>query len=446
MQDPFSHYVPTQTVGVGDAWAVVIGAATFLVPFAFPSLRRDRGAMLIVWASLLLHQVAATVNAFARLVPGGELDALTFHRQGVEWLVDARLTLGFDGHMYVQMLGVLYRAFGPSRLLGAQTSVLAFVLAAGTVSALADELGVARWRRWILAGFALLPTTVFLTSVTLREGLQILFFATATYWAVRYLRTHSPAALLATVGSVLALALWHKGLMLMVPLIPLLAVAWPSGRAARRPAGSVAVRRLKRVGLALAAIAMVAGLARFGMRIATSGTAGGTEVISALGQERALEYAAKYRSGGIGNRARADYGVALDASSPGRLAVSLPLVYVHYLFAPFPWQVRAAVDLYGAAEALARLLLAVGAVVHVARAGPERRAPLLFCLVLFGAMTFVWALGTVNYGTAIRHHLVSNWLLLLLGVPPVVEAARRLVPGRARPRGVASALPHPATT
>ena len=90
MQDPFSHYAPTQTVGVGDAWAVVIGAATFLVPFAFPSLRRDRGAMLIVWASLLLHQVAATVNAFARLVPGGELDALTFHRQGVEWLVDAR--------------------------------------------------------------------------------------------------------------------------------------------------------------------------------------------------------------------------------------------------------------------------------------------------------------------------------------------------------------------
>ncbi len=446
MQDPLSNYTPTQIVGMGDAWALVIGAATFLVPFAFPSLRRDRGAMLVVWASLLLHQVAAVVHAFARLLPGGELDALTFHREGAAWLIDGRLTLGFDGHMYTQVLGVLYRAFGPSRLLGAQTSILAFALAAGTLSALADELGVGRWRRWILAGFGLLPTMLFLTSVTLREGFQILFFLVATYWAVRYLRMHTPGALLATVGATLALGLWHKGLLLMVPIIPLLAVFWPSPGVARPPRGSVASRRLKRLALAVVALAMVGGLARVGLRVGMSGTAGGTEVINALGQDRALEYAAKYRSGGINNRARADYGVTLDVSSPARLAVSLPLVYVNYLFAPFPWQVRAAVDVYGAGEAFARLLLAIGAIVHVARAGPERRAPLLLCLVLFGAMTFVWALGTVNYGTAIRHHLVTNWLLLVLGVPPLAEALRRLAPGRARRRVAGPAMREPALT
>ncbi|GLC27477.1 hypothetical protein [Roseisolibacter agri] len=446
MQESLNRYAPTQIVGMGDAWALVFAAATFLVPFAFASLRRDRGAMLVVWASLLLHQVAATVHAFARLLPGGELDAVSFHRQGVEWLVESRLTLGFDGHMYVQLLGVLYRAFGASRLLGAETSILAFALAAGTVSALADELSVARWRRWILAGFGLLPTMLFITSVTLRESLQILFFVVSTYWAVRYVRTHSPFALVATVGSVLALALWHKGLMLMVPLVPILAVAWPSPGAARRPTGSAAARRLKRIGLAAVAVAMVGGLAQVGMRILKSGTVGGMEVVSALGEDRALQYAAKYRSGGIGNRARADYGVTLDVSSPGRLAVSLPLVYVNYLFAPFPWQIRAAVDLYGAAEAFGRLVLALGAIVGVARAGPERRAPMLLCLVLFGAMTFVWALGTVNYGTAIRHHLVTNWLLLLLGVPTVAEALRRLAPRRSRSRGVARALGEPALT
>lgn len=446
MQDPLSNYTPTQIVGMGDAWALVIGAATFLVPFLFPSLRRDRTAMLVVWASLLLRQVAAVVHAFAWLLPGGELDALSFHREGENWLLSGRLTMGFDGQMYTQVLGVLYRAFGASRLLGAQTSILAFALAAGTLSAVVDELGVARWRRWILAALGLLPTMVFITSVTLREGFQVLFFVAATLWALRFLRTPSPGALLGTVASVLGLALWHKGLLLMVPVIPILAVAWPARSATPRTAprrGSVMGRRLRRLGLAVVSLAMVAGLARVGMRIAMSGTAGGTEVIKALGEARALEYAAKYRTGGIGNRARADYGVTLDLSSPGRLAVSLPLVYVNYLFAPFPWQVRAAVDFYGAGEAILRLVLAIGALVAIRRAEPARRSRLLFCLVLFGTMTFVWALGTVNYGTAIRHHLVTNWLLLVLGVPPIAEAIARMITRRPRPAPAIAPPPEP---
>jgi len=35
-------------------------------------------------------------------------------------------------------------------------------------------------------------------------------------------------------------------------------------------------------------------------------------------------------------------------------------------------------------------------------------------LVLYLLMTFIWSLGTTNYGQAIRHHVLSNWLLIVL--------------------------------
>jgi len=42
----------------------------------------------------------------------------------------------------------------------------------------------------------------------------------------------------------------------------------------------------------------------------------------------------------------------------------------------------------------------------------EKRDYLL--LVLYLLMTMVWSLGTTNYGQAIRHHILSNWLLIVL--------------------------------
>jgi hypothetical protein len=40
-------------------------------------------------------------------------------------------------------------------------------------------------------------------------------------------------------------------------------------------------------------------------------------------------------------------------------------------------------------------------------------------------MAVLWAAGTVNYGTATRHHMVHQWIVLLLGVPALVQ----MVPG-----------------
>lgn len=37
----------------------------------------------------------------------------------------------------------------------------------------------------------------------------------------------------------------------------------------------------------------------------------------------------------------------------------------------------------------------------------------------------MWALGTKNYGMAIRHHLVPYWIIVLLGTPVLAESLNK---------------------
>ena len=45
-------------------------------------------------------------------------------------------------------------------------------------------------------------------------------------------------------------------------------------------------------------------------------------------------------------------------------------------------------------------------------------------ILLYFTITFLWAIGTVNYGTSIRHHVMSWWILTVVGVPSLMQYLR----------------------
>lgn len=49
-----------------------------------------------------------------------------------------------------------------------------------------------------------------------------------------------------------------------------------------------------------------------------------------------------------------------------------------------------------------------------------------FLLILYFSMSLLWAMGTINYGTAMRHHIVPFWILVVLGAPPKLDRFARL--------------------
>ena len=101
-------------------------------------------------------------------------------------------------------------------------------------------------------------------------------------------------------------------------------------------------------------------------------------------------------------------------------------IFANYMFAPFPWQIGSINDVYALLESMLRCVLLFFAVSSWRRSSGELRSCYGFLLIVVLCMEFYWALGTINWGTAIRHHLPSYSILVLLGGPGLALFMREL--------------------
>jgi hypothetical protein len=96
------------------------------------------------------------------------------------------------------------------------------------------------------------------------------------------------------------------------------------------------------------------------------------------------------------------------------------------MFAPFPWQVENVKDIWALLESILRFLLLFFAISSWRRSSGEVRSCYSFLLITVLGMELVWALGTANWGTAIRHHVPGYGVIVLLGAPGLILFMRRL--------------------
>jgi hypothetical protein len=127
---------------------------------------------------------------------------------------------------------------------------------------------------------------------------------------------------------------------------------------------------------------------------------------------------------------RTTYGVMLDTSSVLGLVKTIPLVFVYYMLAPFPWHIENVKDVYAMLESMLRILLLFFAIFSWRRSSGEVRSYYGFLLIVVLGMELMWALGTINWGTAMRHHVPGHSVIVLLGVPGLILFMRRLRIGR----------------
>jgi hypothetical protein len=96
------------------------------------------------------------------------------------------------------------------------------------------------------------------------------------------------------------------------------------------------------------------------------------------------------------------------------------------MFAPFPWQVENVKDVWALLESMLRFVLLFFAVSSWRRSSGEVRSYYGFLLIVVLGLELVWALGTANWGTAIRHHVPGYGIIVLLGVPGLTLFIRKL--------------------
>ena len=126
---------------------------------------------------------------------------------------------------------------------------------------------------------------------------------------------------------------------------------------------------------------------------------------------------------------RATYVVPFNLSSSYAMVYSGLKIYVYYMFVPFPWQVGSLTGLYAGTESIMRMILIYFSVKQWCNACGLQRRLLGLMFILYFSMTFMWAVGTTNYGTAMRHHMLSWWIIVIIGIPPLMTKLNNVCSG-----------------
>lgn len=386
------------------------GLSVFLIVVIFFAYWQPYPELRIVLISaFLLRAALALIHAFAFPLPASQADAIGFERIGWElaegWRAGAPFELITGAHLYSLIIGLVYYVLDRSPLFIQGLNVLFGTLLVYVVAVISRKLfnsRVALFAAWVSCLF---PTLLLHSAITLREVAVVFPFALAILYFIRWLKKSSrvydltKSALCLFVSS-----LFHTG---MFFLLGVLLLFW-----FYRTLG-VSVRL--RMGLFM--VNAVAGLLLLGVLAILLTTGRGLEKVG--GEFTRLldpEYLGARHE--IQAQGRGAYLTDLVITSPADLVYAVPLKTVYFLFAPFPWNITAPVDVVGMVDGLFYLGLIVAGVYGLLQVR-RRHGKLVFwglVLILVTGIT-IFAMGTGNHGTALRHRAKFVFLLIVVASP-----------------------------
>ncbi len=400
--------------------ALILFLVIGLLPFFVRELRNGGRIILAYWFVIALHQVVAFMNNFYFEVVGIPGDAESFHYRGVLRALSGNIVYS-PGHLfYESMLGVIYRLFGPSKLLGEQFSILAFAISCIVLIKILRLLELSSYRASVLLVFGSLPSMVIFSSVTLRESYEILFFMFAVYFGIKmYVERGVSKYYVFMIVSVLLMGLFHYALMVYAVFLVVLFMVWTPF-----PSSGWQIIKKRKLVIVFAMLVSLAGI----ILASKSGLINLNSLpelpkIGVLGIVSNWRGKIPYLVGVAG--ARASYLIPVDFSSPIETIRTFFLIYTHYVFGPFPWRIRNIADVVLFVESVFRMVLIYYSVKHWLKAHGLQRRLLGLMLLLFFSMSFMWSLGTTNYGTAARHNLLAWWILSIAGTPMLMRVLGR---------------------
>jgi hypothetical protein len=126
-----------------------------------------------------------------------------------------------------------------------------------------------------------------------------------------------------------------------------------------------------------------------------------------------LDTIATTRETGAALDARAQYKEYSYGSSVSGSIIQLVWGFFQYFLEPFPWNISAAIDIIAVFENIFRTILIIFVFRNLHSRSHIEFSIVTILLLMFFATEFFWSTGTINWGTAARHHVPSMPLLLM---------------------------------
>ena len=411
-------------------------------------------SVVLLVAILTFHHVVAYLYAFYLNRPQNEVDPDKFFQLAYE--CSAEGYCGYLGiHLYTNYLSKMLE-LGGSLYFVFLLNVLFFVISIYFYLGIAKQLSLKGNRKTYLILYGMWPSVVYFTTLHYREPFELYLLIAGVYFGITGAKSDSILRMLASMVLLLVMGVFHiKGLIYLSPILFLILVSYRFPLTVSSVGKKVILLIIMCVGVYFAQSMYVSKLKTatssnvetpvetyINEQIEIEKTGTNSEMIRGILKENKrsvyeentinqiaggnfidvlMKKVTNYRKAITrdGVPATAFISNISDKSIPVFIATYF-LVYLEYLFSPFIFQVNSLPGLLAYAESVLRLILFASTLVLLKR---YPQACILFIIYL--AITAMWAIGVISYGASIRHHVQTNWILILLGVPIISEYIRK---------------------
>ena len=356
--------------------------------------------MKYILLGFFLRLIIAIWNGFFGPSIGADGDALLFHDIAVEvsrfGVFDTKFNIGW---IYSYFLGIIYFITTLNSIfLGSILSCLAWLASALILNQSIKLIGVQqKYRNRALILYALIPSSILFTSVTLREVYQLLFVNLLFFSSLKILIESNQKFWFLILLSSFCMGALHFGLVLYGILGALLTLYFTSIKG-----GKIFSMELILFYIPILSIFLYLGINRF-------------DQIVPFDFEDGLAAAVQtYQSGH--NETRAMYSYKPEIEGLLGLIIFIPISLFQYLLEPMPWKIATGLDLALFFENIFRLILIIFALKNFFTVKSDLKTVLVYSILMFFALEILWALGTVNWGSAVRHHIPAMGILMIIGI------------------------------
>ena len=368
---------------------IVLNVLFFILYFYRKS--EDKTLFMILVGGLMLRMAALYYDRTVAWLPFNTTDAQRFHELSVETanaLPDVLLE-HFTG-FYSQVLGVIYYIFGPYQFWGHFLNISFVMLAATKLLDIADLMKLTLTNKKIMSFIWMFAPIPFLMSYALlREGSMYYFVVLSIYYFLKWTKDYRLFNIIMAVLSVYIGSKYHEGLIAVA--VPYLYTFIFYDRQKNK---------IKMNGLNIACM-----------------TTAFIVFLAFIGSEAGQEYIQKTNAETGGGSA---YLTNLKVETPIEFLFAGPIKAVFLVYSPMPWLIRGGMDIITFVLDSSLWIYTTYLFVKNYKTIDSRYKLLMLSIILGG---FVYGMGTLNTGTAIRHRnkLMSFTLVLMMAIKNKVD-------------------------
>lgn len=354
--------------------------------------------MRIILLSLVLRILLAFYNGFISPLPGADGDALDFHRYAL-YELQGQYVEQFEtftiGWVYAYILYLLYNLFIEHIFTSSLFSCLVWLISAILFERSLDILGISKkGRKFALIYYCFMPTSLLFNSVPLREPFQLMFVNLFVLSGLKLVILKKINYIPWIVFAFLGMSIMHNGLIFWGAIATLITIYFFISKENE-------IFSFKHL-LVILPILFIPGL-----------------LVSAYAEFTGYEFTDgfssavnAYQQGHL--ESRTIYASQKPIESFFDLIIFIPKSFLQYMLEPMPWKISAPLDLALFLENVIRIFFIISSFGIIFSRRYPTPITIFYMIFLFLTLELIWAMGTVNWGTAARHHVPAFGMLCLL--------------------------------